>query len=182
MPGRAGIRTLNLPAPEAGPSPQLALIAAVARNGTIGVNGTLPWRLPEDLKHFRSLTLGHAVIMGRKTWTSLRGALPQRQNIVVSRDPSFRAAGAHATTTLAAALAAVDLPLPAFCIGGGELYAAALPVADLLYLTELDGDFPGDAFFPSWPRGDWREISREKRCTNEGLAYAFVCYSRLRPA
>jgi dihydrofolate reductase len=158
------------------------LIAAVARNGVIGACGALPWRLPDDLKHFRALTLGHAVIMGRKTWTSLTGALPQRQNIVVTRDPMYKAAGAQVAATLPAALAAVELPRPAFCIGGGELYAAALPFADLLYLTELERDFAGDAFFPPWPRSEWRVVSRDERCTEDGLAYAFVCYARVRPS
>ncbi|HEY3459383.1 MAG TPA: dihydrofolate reductase, partial [Casimicrobiaceae bacterium] len=105
----------------------LALIVAVAANGVIGRNGTLPWRLPEDLRHFRKLTTGHAIIMGRRTWDSLPRALPDRQNIVVSRQASFHADGAIVVRSLDAALRAVVYPSPPFCIGGGELFRAALP-------------------------------------------------------
>jgi dihydrofolate reductase len=160
------------------PTPALAIIAAVARNGVIGVQGTLPWRLPEDLKRFRALTTGHAIIMGRRTWDSLGRALPQRQNIVVTRDPTLRADGAEIAASLDAALARVARPAPAFCIGGGELYALALARADILYLTEIDGDFAGDAHFPAWPRSAWNEVAREARSTDEGLEYAFVTYAR----
>ncbi len=130
--------------PAAGSAVPLALIAAVAANGVIGDRNALPWRLPDDLRRFRALTTGHAVIMGRKTWESLPGALPGRQNIVVTRDPGYAAAGAEIAATLDAALALVRLPPPAFCIGGGELYRAALPRATTLYLTEIDRDFAGD--------------------------------------
>ena len=164
-------------APET-PTPALAIIAAVARNGVIGVQGALPWRIPEDLKHFRALTTGHAIIMGRRTWDSLGRALPQRQNIVVTRDPMLRADGAEIAASLDAALVRVARPAPAFCIGGGELYALALARADILYLTEIDGDFAGDAHFPAWPRSAWNEVAREGGSTDEGLGYAFVTYAR----
>jgi dihydrofolate reductase len=160
----------------------LALVFAVARNGTIGVNGRLPWRLPEDLKRFRALTLGHAVIMGRKTWDSLPRALPQRQNIVVTRDRSFRAAGADIAHSLDEALALVALPPPVFCIGGAELYRLALPRADRLYLTEIARDFDGDVRIPALDPAQWREIAREPgRLEGEdGFDFAFVTYARVR--
>jgi hypothetical protein len=105
--------------------PPLALIAAKARNGVIGADNRLPWRLPEDLRHFRALTLGHAVIMGRRTWESLRGALPGRQNIVVTRRADYVVDNVDTARSLEEALSRVDRPAPAFCIGGGQLYRAA---------------------------------------------------------
>ena len=158
----------------------LALIAAVARNGVIGADNRLPWRLPEDLRHFRALTLGHAVIMGRRTWESLPGPLAQRQNIVVSRRRDFMAPGAEVATTLDDALARVSLPAPAFCIGGGELYRAALARAVVVHITEIEHDFAGDVTFPPLDPAQWREASRERhaRATPDGYDYAFVTYAR----
>jgi dihydrofolate reductase len=158
----------------------LALIAAIAANGVIGDRNRLPWRLPEDLRHFRALTSGHAVIMGRKTWESLPGPLPGRQNIVVTRDPHYAAAGAEVATTLDAALALVRLPPPAFCIGGGELYRAALPRATTLYLTEIDRDFEGDTTFPPFDRADWPETRREAQRGDgpDAFTYRFVTRER----
>ena len=165
------------PSPDAAP---LALIAAIAANGIIGDRNRLPWRLPDDLRHFRALTTGHAVIMGRKTWESLAAPLPGRQNIVVTRDPNYQAAGAEVATTLEQALARVRLPAPAFCIGGGELYRIALPRASILYLTEIDRDFSGDATFPSYDREAWRETSRESRAGEgpDAFTYSFVTHER----
>jgi dihydrofolate reductase len=156
------------------------MIAAVASNDVIGAGNLLPWRLPDDLKRFRALTLGHAVIMGRKTWESLPHALPGRQNIVVTRQRNYAAAGAEIAESFAAALDLVRLPEPAFCIGGGELYREALPYAVRLYLTEIDRDFAGDAVFPSWRDERWHATAREARRTEEpgGFDYAFVTYER----
>lgn len=164
----------------AGGPPAVALIAAVAANGVIGVNNALPWRIPDDLRRFRRLTAGHAVIMGRKTWESLARALPDRQNIVVTRQRGFAAAGAEVAESFDAALALVRLPGPAFCIGGGELYRDALPRATVLYLTEIERDFAGDARFPPFPRGDWREVARERHRSDAsgGFAYSYVTYAR----
>ncbi|MCC7325623.1 MAG: dihydrofolate reductase [Burkholderiales bacterium] len=156
----------------------LAVIAAVARNGVIGAGNALPWRLPEDLKRFRTLTIGHTVIMGRKTWDSLPRALPGRQNIVVSRRDDWRGDGAEAAHSFADALARVRLPAPAFCIGGGELYAASLPYADVLHVTEIDRDFGGDARFPRIDREVWCETGRVPGRGDDGLGYAFVTYVR----
>ena len=156
----------------------LALIAAVARNGVIGGRNTLPWRLPADLKRFRALTTGHAVIMGRKTWESIGRALPGRQNIVVTRQPGYAAEGALVHASLDGALSAVTLPAPVYCIGGGELYALALPRAATLFLTEIDRNFDGDTRFPDFDRAAWREAAREEHRAPEGFAYAFVTYER----
>jgi dihydrofolate reductase len=161
-------------------APRVALVAAVAANRVIGAGNRLPWRLAEDLKHFRALTIGHAVIMGRKTWESLPRALPERQNIVVTRQRDYAATGAELAPSFAAALASVRMPEPAFCIGGGELYRAALPYATTLHLTEIARDFDGDARFPPFARSDWRETAREDRPPEnpDGFAYAYVTYER----
>lgn len=140
--------------------PRLAIVVAVAGNGVIGVDNRLPWRLPEDLRHFRALTTGHAVIMGRRTWESLPRALPDRQNIVVTRRPGYAAAGAEVAPSLDAALALVRLAGPAFCIGGAELYAAALPRAEEMHVTEVAGEHAGDTRFPPFDRSAWTEVAR----------------------
>lgn len=162
------------------PKPVLTLIAAVARNGVIGVDNRLPWRLPADLRHFKALTSGHAVIMGRKTWESLPAnfrPLPGRRNIVVTRDASYQAAGATIATSLPAAIAAAESG-EAFVIGGAELYAAALPVANRLQLTEIDASFEGDTHFPAIDHQQWRETLREAHHDDAGFDYAFVTYQR----
>jgi dihydrofolate reductase len=156
----------------------LALIAAVARNGVIGGGNTLPWRLPADLQRFRALTTGHAVIMGRRTWESIGRALPGRQNIIVTRQTGYAAEGALVCASLDDALRAVTLPAPVYCIGGGELYALALPRAATLHLTEIDRDFDGDTRFPDFDRTAWREAARETHHAPEGFDYAFVTYER----
>jgi len=158
----------------------LAIVAAVAANAVIGDGNRLPWRLPADLKRFRALTSGHAVIMGRRTWESIGRALPDRQNIVVTHQAAFAAMGAEIASSLDDAIARVRLPGPAFCIGGGELYRAALPRADALYLTEIDRDYAGDATFPPFERAAWREVARETHVPIAAgdVGYAFVTYRR----
>jgi dihydrofolate reductase len=124
----------------------VSLIAAVAANGVIGRDGDLPWRIPEDLRHFKAVTLGKPVIMGRKTWQSLGRPLPGRRNIVVTRDAGFAAEGAETVASLDAALALVADVAEAMVIGGGEIYAQALPRADRLYLHPAEGDRPAYSF------------------------------------
>lgn len=164
---------------------RLTLIAAVARNGVIGRTengvGRLPWRLPEDLKHFKALTMGHPMIMGRKTWESLPGQLPGRPHIVVTRNPGYRAEDATVVGSVAEAIAAagrMEGGDEAFVIGGAELYAQALAVADRLQLTEIAADFDGDTRFPAWDRSAWRETARETHCAEASWDYAFVTYER----
>ena len=158
----------------------IASIAAVARNGVIGHRNRMPWHLPEDLKRFRRLTLGHAVIMGRRTFESIGKPLAGRSNIVITRSPNWTRPGCLAAHSLEAALAGVREPQDAFVIGGAEIYALALPIARRLYMTEIERDFEGDAFFPEFDRAHWREVSRERHAPDgsEGFDYAFVEYER----
>ena len=163
--------------------PALSLIAAVARNGAIGLGNELLWSEPEDQKHFRRVTLGSAVIMGRKTWDSLPARfrpLPGRQNIVVTRDPAWQAPGAHAVGSMDGALdllTTTGAPR-AFVIGGAEIYALALPLADTLVLTEIDADLHGDTFFPAWDRACFSAISSALHTSADGVAYRFVTYQK----
>jgi dihydrofolate reductase len=158
---------------------RLELIVARARNGVIGDRGALPWRLPEDLAHFKRTTLGHPVVMGRRTWDSIGRALPGRRNIVVTRNPAWQAPGAEAAPDLAAALALCDggdaaPPARVFLIGGAQLYAQALAGhVDAIHLTEIDADFAGDARFPALEPGRWRETLRTRIAADAGRPYAF---------
>ena len=163
---------------------RITLVAALARNRVIGRDNTLPWRLPEDLRRFKALTLGHPVIMGRKTFESIRAALgrplPGRLNIIVTRTPDYAVPECIVAVTPEAAIAAAAPASEAFVIGGAEIYRAALPIAHRLHLTEIDADFEGDAWFPDLPPGAWRETSRES-CPPSGEfahGYAFVVYER----
>ena len=164
--------------------PTVSLIAAIARNGAIGRNNGLLWRESEDQKHFRRVTMGCPVIMGRKSWDSLPERfrpLPGRRNIVLTRDAAWRADGADSAASMAAALA---LALTAgatkvFVIGGAQTYAMALPLADELVLTEIDADLPGDTFFPPWDRSRFARSSQEPRHDAAGVVYSFTTYTRL---
>ena len=158
--------------------PRLYLVAAVAANGIIGANGKLPWHLPEDLKHFKQLTLGHPVIMGRKTWESLGRPLPSRENIVISRKPSFDAPGAAVAASLEGAIALCAGEKVAFVIGGHDIFAASLPLAAGLVLTEIRRDYPGDVRFPDYDRSQWREAQREAHTSADGVRFDFVLYER----
>ncbi|MBE7423969.1 MAG: dihydrofolate reductase [Zoogloeaceae bacterium] len=158
--------------------PRLSLIAAIAANGVIGAGNALPWRLPEDLRRFRALTLGHPVIMGRKTFESIGRPLPGRRNIVITRNREYQAAGCEVMVSLADALDACrDAGDEIFVIGGAQIYAEALPLAQRLYLTELKAEYPGDARFPQLDRAAWRECARE-RGTGSGIAFEFAVYER----
>jgi dihydrofolate reductase len=158
------------------PGPRIYLVAAVASNGIIGANGGLPWRLPEDLAHFKRLTLGHPVIMGRRTWESLKGPLPGRDNIVVTRTPGYEAAGAAVASSLEAALALCWGEPVAFVIGGSRLFAESLPVAAGLAMTEIERDFEGDTRFPDYDRSRWKETQRERHVSADGMKFDFVLY------
>jgi dihydrofolate reductase len=157
----------------------VALVAAVARGGVIGRDGGLPWRLPEDMAHFRAVTIGHPVVMGRKTWDSLPDRfrpLPGRRNVVVTRNPAWSEEGAERAGSLEEALALVEGSERVSIIGGGELFAAALRFADELLLTEIDRDVQGDTFFPAW--SGFEETAREEHTAEDGTAFAFVSYRR----
>lgn len=158
------------------PGPRVYLVAAVASNGIIGANGTLPWRLPEDLRHFKRLTMGHPVIMGRKTWESLPGALPGRDNIVVTRTPGYEAPDAAVATSLEAALALCFGETVAFVIGGARLFAESLPIAAGLVMTEIHKPYEGDTWFPEYDRSRWKETQRERHVAEDGTKFDFVLY------
>lgn len=160
-----------------GPKPRLSIVAALARNRVIGTDNRLPWHLPDDLRRFKALTLGHPVVMGRKTYASIGRPLPGRTNIVVTRDRDYAAAGCIVVHTLAAALDASTGTDEIFIIGGAEIYALALPRTDRLHLTEIDADFPGDALFPAYEAGAFKLLSRETRA-HEGLRFDFSVYDR----
>jgi dihydrofolate reductase len=164
---------------------ELVLIAAVARNGVIGRDGALPWHLSADMQHFRELTRECPVVMGRRTWDSLSPRyrpLPGRSNIVVSRRPGWTAEGAQVAPSLAAALRLAQQRVGAskrvFVIGGAQLYREALPLADVLELTEVQAEVAGDAQFPFWDRGQFDEVSRVPQPAEAGLAFHFVTYRR----
>ncbi len=157
---------------------RISLIAALAKNRVIGANNTLPWRLPEDLKRFKALTMGHPIIMGRKTYESIGRALPGRLNIVVTRNADFTAAGCTVVDSPAAAVAACIGVDEAFVIGGAELYRAWMDSADRMYLTEIDQNFAGDAWFPEFDRARWKETAREP-LADPVLPCALVTYDRL---
>lgn len=164
---------------------QIALIAAMDRNGLIGRDNTMPWHLSADLKHFRAVTWGKPIVMGRKTFQSLGRALPGRTNILVSRDPAFHAEGVVVADSLDEALArAAEVAGPegeVMGIGGANLYAQLLPLATRLYLTRIDAEYQGDAWFPPIDPTDWREVAREAHPAGEGgepPGYAFVEWVR----
>ena len=162
--------------------PAMELVAAVAANGVIGRGGQLPWHLPDDLRHFKKLTLGHAVIMGRKTFESIGRSLPGRRSIVVSStltDPL--PAGIELARSLEDAMRlALGLPEPVFVIGGAALYAAAIPHVRVMHLTELDAAVEGDAFFPPFDKSQWRLASQIKheRDASHAIAFRFCSYER----
>jgi dihydrofolate reductase len=160
---------------------RLSVIAAVAANGVIGRNGNLPWYLPADLRHFKELTLGHTMIMGRKTFESIGRALPHRRSVVLSRDPGYRATGVEVVSSFAAALATGDDREP-FAIGGATIYRLALPLARDLHLTRLHRDFQGDVRFPALEMSEWTLVSEEPHRADgvNHYGYSFLHYTRRR--
>ena len=160
---------------------KVILVAAVARNGVIGRASGLPWRIPEDMRRFRELTIGHPVVMGRKTWDSLPDRfrpLPGRRNVVVTRNAAWLGEGAERADSLEEALRLVGDAERVFVIGGGQLYGAALPLADELLLTEIDLAVEGDTFFPAWDADMFEETAREEHVSADGAPLAFVTYRR----
>jgi dihydrofolate reductase len=159
---------------------KLSIIVAMAINRTIGVNNTLPWRCPEDLKHFKMLTMGHHMIMGRKTFDSIGKPLPGRTTVVVTRNTDLEIEGCTIAHSLNDAIAACAGDEEIFVVGGAELYRQAVSVADTLYFTEIQQDVEGDAHFPEFDYSAWREISRDVRSqeTPQPLEYHFVTYRK----
>jgi dihydrofolate reductase len=160
---------------------KVSLVAAVAPGGVIGVAGGLPWRIPEDMRRFRELTMGQPVVMGRRTWDSLPDAfrpLPGRRNVVVTRNANWHGDGAEGARSLDDALRLLEGETHVFVIGGGQLYAEAISRADELLLTEVGGEHEGDTFFPAWDRDAFEETSREEHVSEMGVPFAFVVYRR----
>lgn len=163
-------------------APRISLIVAVGRNGVIGRDGALPWRLPEDLKRFKALTMGHVMIMGRKTYESIGRLLPGRRSVIVSRQAGYVVAGATVAASLEDAIAAAGDAEEVFVIGGGEIYRAALPSVHRLLVTEVDASPEGDAWFPPVDTTLWRETAREVHDPGPGAdtpGFAFVDYERV---
>lgn len=161
-----------------GPKPRISIIVAMAKNRVIGANNQLPWHLSADLKRFKALTMGHHIIMGRKTWESFGRLLPGRRHVIVSRQPGYSVAGAQVVHSLDAAIAACTGDDEIFVIGGGEIYRQALPVTDRIYLTEIIREFDGDTRFPELDKALWRLTERTPG-RNHDIDYAFCNYERV---
>lgn len=160
---------------------RLSVVVAMAANRCIGIENRLPWRCPEDLKHFKALTMGHHLIMGRKTFDSIGKALPGRCTVVVTRNPNLHLADCQIAHSLQQALAVSADAAEIFIVGGAEIYAQALPLADTLYVTEIQQQIAGDAFFPPLDKSVWQETAREihAQMTPQALDFHFVTYQRL---
>ena len=158
----------------------ISLVIAMADNGVIGKGGKLPWRIPEDMRHFKALTVGKPCIMGRKTWESLpKKPLRERPNIVITRDGNFRTDGAIVVHSFDEALARAGINAEICIIGGAEIYRVALARAGRIYLTEVHFDAEGDTRFAPFDRAHWRETAREDHATPDGLRYSYVTLERL---
>ena len=156
----------------------LTLVVAIDAQRGIGVDNKLPWHLPEDLAHFKRLTSGHPIIMGRKTFDSIGRALPNRRNVVVTRNEQWRHDGVEAVTSLADAIALVG-ETPAFIIGGAQIFEASMPLAGRMVVTEIAHSFACDTFFPPLAAGEWHETAREQHhSSTNGYDFAYVTYDR----
>ena len=159
---------------------KLSLIVAMAKNRTIGVDNTLPWRCPEDLKHFKALTMGHHMIMGRKTYDSIGKPLPGRTTVVITRNNELKVDGCVVAHSLKEAISLCAGDNEVFVVGGAELYRQALPLVDTMYVTEIQQDVDGDAHFPEFDISVWKETARDIRSqeTPQPLNFHFVTYRR----
>ena len=165
------------------PEPRVSIIVAMARNRVIGRDGQLPWHIPEDLKRFKQLTMGHHIVMGRKTWDSLGRLLPGRRHVIVSRQPDYRVPGAQIVRSLDTAIAACAGDEEIFIIGGGEIYRQALTLTDRIYLTQVALDAEGDTAFPELQPQNWKEAAREHKVDPaSGIEYVFLTLQRNRDA
>lgn len=159
--------------------PRISIVSALAINRTIGIRNTLPWKLPEDLKYFKALTLGHHIIMGRKTYESIGRPLPGRTTVILTRGEYAAPPETRLARSLDEAIALCGEDKEIFFVGGAELYVQALPLADRLYLTEIQSEVEGDAWFPDYDRAHWSETSRDRRINPaDGMEYHFVVYDK----
>jgi dihydrofolate reductase len=161
---------------------KISIIVAMAANRVIGCDNRLPWHLPADLAHFKAITMGKPIVMGRKTWESIGRPLPGRTNIVITRDRGYQAPGCVVVHSIEAALEAARGQDEVMIIGGAEFYRQVLPQADTLYLTCVAGEFAGDTFFPVLADGEWREVACEAHAADEKNphAYRFITLERVR--
>ena len=158
--------------------PRISIIVAMAKNRVIGADNKLPWHLSADLKRFKALTMGHTIIMGRRTYVSIGRPLPGRNNVVISRQTTLHLPGATVVSSIEQAIQRTTTE-EAFIVGGAEIYREALRMTERILATDIHCDFKGDSFFPPLASGDWLEISREKHNdTVSGLAYDFVTLER----
>ncbi|WP_028773172.1 type 3 dihydrofolate reductase [Shewanella waksmanii] len=153
---------------------KIAMIAAMANNRVIGKDNQMPWHLPEDLKHFKAMTMGKPIVMGRKTYESIGRALPGRLNIVLSRQADLNIEGVTCVTSIEEAKQVAGSCDELIIMGGGQLYQAMLPHADILYLTEINLDVDGDTHFPVWDDGSWQKVSEESAINDKGIQYSFI--------
>lgn len=157
--------------------PRISMVVARARNGVIGANNALPWHLPGDLKYFKRVTMGHPIVMGRKTYDSIGRLLPGRKNVIVTRQKDYCVPGAAVVHSADEALRAAADASEVFVIGGAQLFTAFMDRTDRLYVTEIERDYPGDVYFPGIDPAIWIELSRESH-EERGLRYHFVVYER----
>ena len=160
---------------------RLSLIVAMSRNRVIGANGTIPWHLPDELRLFKNLTMGHHIITGRKTWDSIGRLLPGRTTVIVTRQPGYQVTGAIVAHSLEDAISACGTDDEIFVIGGAELFRAALPLADRLYLTTVDAEISGDTYMPQIEPAAWLEVSSQPHAADERHRYPYrhVVYKRI---
>lgn len=159
----------------------ITIVAAMGRNRAIGLDGRMPWHLPAELRHFKQVTMGKPLVMGRKTWEAIGRPLPGRQNIVVSRNPELRAPGCDVAGSLVEAVEVAE-GMEVMLIGGGELYRQALPVASRLLLTEVDLEPDADTWFPEWNPAEWRLVGSARHEADEANPYAFHTSEWVRPS
>jgi dihydrofolate reductase len=152
----------------------LSCVLAFGENRGLGFGNKLPWHLPDDLKRFKEITRGHSVIMGRKTYESMGRLLPERKNIIITRDTSYKVEGAKIMHSIEEAIEEVKNEEEAFVIGGGEIIKLALPYLDRMYLTHVEANFPADSFFPEIDWGEWRMVSEELHPKDERHPYNFI--------
>lgn len=155
------------------PHPLISIIVAMTPDRVIGRDNSLPWHLPADLKHFKQVTMGKPIVMGRRTWESLPGLLPGRRHIVITRNAAYRAEGAEIAHSLAQALTLAGDAEEIMIVGGAELYAQALPLAHRIYLTLVDAEVQGDAYFPAYDQDRWREIASESHPGDDKNSFAY---------
>ena len=158
---------------------KISIIVAMSQNFVIGLNNQLPWHISEDLKNFKKITLNHCVIMGRKTYDSIGKPLKDRRNIVISRNNSLLIDGVEVVNSLDKAISMVDDSSEIFIIGGEQIYTISLPLATRLYVTKVNGNYKGDAFFPNFIQNEWREVAREDLISENNLNYSFLEYEKI---